>query len=120
MCEIQELLRSNVNTHIKCDACGNWLKPVNWYFPEHLADSARVCEASGKQTPMFAFAREREHLEKTFRRYLKIAFVDPDITTGRFLEHGKVTGRVLVASEGCRKSVQVIPDQPDTRCGLGW
>jgi hypothetical protein len=64
--------------------------------------------------------KERERLERTFRRYLAITFTDPVITTGKLLEHGKVTGCVLVAVEGCKKSIQIIPDRPDTRRGQGW
>jgi hypothetical protein len=63
---------------------------------------------------------ERARLERTFRRYLEIAFVNPVVTTGTFLENGKPTGRVLVAVEGCKKSIQVLPDKPDHRRGQGW
>jgi hypothetical protein len=65
-------------------------------------------------------AAERERLEMMFRRYLKIAFDKPTVTTGTFLENGSPSGRVLVATEENRKSVQVLPDKPDPRRGQGW
>ena len=63
---------------------------------------------------------ERERLERVFRRYLQISFDKPTVTTGRFLERGKPVGSVLVATEGVRKSVQVLPDKPNPQRSPGW
>jgi hypothetical protein len=65
-------------------------------------------------------AAERERLETVFRRYVKIAFVRPNMIMGTFTEHGQPAGMVLVAVEGNRKSIQILPDKPDPRRGLGW
>jgi hypothetical protein len=63
---------------------------------------------------------ERRRLETVFRQFVKGAFDKPVITTGRFLENGVDAGSVLVASEGERKSVQVLPNKPNPRRGDGW
>lgn len=74
----------------------------------------------GRQLPLPSGVSERARLEKVFCRYVQISYTRPKITSGIYLEHGKPAGCVLVAAEGNRKSVQVLPDNPNPLRAFGW